>query len=114
MFGDLFLRLLWDDGAVVHLNGIEVFRSNMPTGTISATTFALTPLAAPEESDFVSTSIERANLLSGTNVLAVEVHQANLTSSDLSFDLEVLGVLNRRRWSASSARRTTPRFSRPP
>ena len=34
----LTLRLLCDDGAVVYLNGYEVARYNMPTGTISYTT----------------------------------------------------------------------------
>src|SRR4051794_17512669 len=29
---NLTVRLLRDDGGVVYLNGIEVFRSNMPTG----------------------------------------------------------------------------------
>ena len=28
----------------------------------------------------------------GDNVLAVEIHHANLTSSDISFDLELTGV----------------------
>ena len=32
------LRINRDDGAVVYLNGTEVFRTNMPTGTISYTT----------------------------------------------------------------------------
>ena len=34
------LSLKRDDGAVVYLNGTEVFRTNMPTGTISYTTRA--------------------------------------------------------------------------
>ena len=38
--GGLTLRLLRDDGAVVYLNGTEVVRSNMPTGTIAYTTRA--------------------------------------------------------------------------
>ena len=34
------LSLIQDDGAVVYVNGVEVARSNMPTGTISFTTKA--------------------------------------------------------------------------
>src|SRR6185369_4723161 len=36
----LSLKLLRDDGAVVYVNGTEVYRSNMPGGTISYTTLA--------------------------------------------------------------------------
>jgi len=85
----LTLRILRDDGAVVYLNGTEVFRSNMPSGTISYNTWASTALGAPAESTFVQTTLNPSVLLAGGNVLAVEIHQANGTSSDLSFDLEL-------------------------
>ena len=39
-YGDLQLRLLRDDGAVVYVNGIEVARSNMPAGAVNASTLA--------------------------------------------------------------------------
>lgn len=84
----LTLNLLKDDGAVVYLNGTEIHRINMPTGSISYTTLASTALGAPQEATFYSTT--HANtLLTGWNVLAVEVHQANGTSTDLSFALEL-------------------------
>ena len=37
-FTSLTLRLIRDDGAVVYVNGAEVFRTNMPAGTIAYTT----------------------------------------------------------------------------
>src|SRR5438046_225330 len=40
LFTGLTLTLQRDDGAVVYLNGTEVFRSNMPAGTISSSTLA--------------------------------------------------------------------------
>src|SRR6476646_6199368 len=40
----LHLRLLRDDGAVVYVNGAEVFRSNMPAGTIGYATLASTAI----------------------------------------------------------------------
>ncbi len=87
----LTLRLLRDDGAVVHLNGAEVFHSNMPTGTVTQTTLALSAVPAPDESAFYHTAaIDPARLVIGTNVLAVEVHQSATNSSDLSFDLQLL------------------------
>lgn len=87
----LDLSLLRDDGAVVYLNGTEVHRSNMPAGAIGYTTLASSALGAPAESTFVQTAISASALLEGTNILAVEVHQANVTSSDLSFNLVLTG-----------------------
>jgi hypothetical protein len=85
------LNLLRDDGAVVYLNGTEVFRSNLPTGAVSYTTLALAAIGGTDESTFYPASIDPSLLVAGTNVLAVEVHQANGTSSDLSFDAELIG-----------------------
>lgn len=82
----LTVRLLRDDGGVVYLNGVEVFRSNMPDGPISFNTLA--PLAV-DESTYVSAAIPRSLLVAGLNVIAVEVHQTSPASSDLSFDLEL-------------------------
>jgi hypothetical protein len=86
------LRVLRDDGAVVYLNGTNVFRSNMPTGPIDYRTRASSNVGSPEESTFYSTNLPGTVLLPGTNVLAVEVHQFSTNSADLSFDLQLLGV----------------------
>jgi acid phosphatase type 7 len=88
LYTGLSLNLLKDDGAVVYLNGQEVHRVNMPSGSISYTTAASSALGAPQESTFNSTFLSNT-LLTGTNVIAVEVHQANGTSTDLSFVLEL-------------------------
>jgi hypothetical protein len=88
-FTTLTMRLLCDDGAVVYFNGTEVFRSNMPGGTITYTTLASTALGTPAESNFVQTALSPASLVNGANLVAVEIHQANGTSTDLSFDLEL-------------------------
>ena len=85
----LTLRLLRDDGAVLYLNGHELPRSNMPTGDINYRTYAPGVVGGADESTFYQYSIDPSYLQSGRNVLAVEVHQCNATSSDLSFDLEL-------------------------
>jgi titin len=87
----LNLRVLRDDGVVIYLNGTEVFRNNMPTGTIASTTLAST---AVEENTFFTGTISSALLVSGTNVIAVEIHQADVTSSDISFDFELKGTVS--------------------
>src|SRR5947207_158340 len=88
LFTGLTLTLQRDDGAVVYLNGTEVFRSNMPAGTISSST-----LASTDYTDiwWWQIAVNPALLVAGTNVLAVEVHQFAPTSTDLAFDLQLLG-----------------------
>jgi fibronectin type 3 domain-containing protein len=90
-FSGLDVRLKRDDGAVVYLNGVELLRSNMPAGAISYGTFASTTLGQPTEDTFVELSVPADNLVTGTNVLAVEVHQGDPGSSDVSFDFELIG-----------------------
>jgi type 1 glutamine amidotransferase len=84
---NLELRVLRDDGAVVYLNGMEVFRSNMPNTPVDSTTLALTAIGNAQEIQWVSTNINAALLVDGTNLLAVEIHQSGTTSTDVSFDL---------------------------
>jgi hypothetical protein len=85
----LELVLRRDDGAVVYLNGTEVARSNMPTGAISFSTVAFRQV---EDDDTFLFSVPPGLLVSGNNVIAVEVHQGSAGSSDLSFDLSLTGT----------------------
>jgi uncharacterized protein YjiK len=87
--GPLQLELLRDDGAVVYLNGTEVFRSNMPAGSIAWNTLAPTAVANADEDAFFSTTLQSGLILPGRNVLAVEIHQNAGSSSDISFDLKL-------------------------
>ena len=91
VFTSLTLRVLRDDGAVVYLNGTEVWRTNMPTGAVSNTTPASVAIGGADETTFFQTNISPNLLVNGTNVLAVELHQANGTSTDISFDLQLIG-----------------------
>ena len=89
-FTELTIHLLRDDGAVVYLNGTELVRDNLPTGTIRSTTNATAFVTGAAQSQFVEFTVPASALRSGDNVLAVEVHQA-LDSKDLAFDLAVSG-----------------------
>lgn len=91
-FSKLIFRLLRDDGAVVYLNGREVFRSNMPDGEISMQTMASTAVGVEDESRFFSYDVSALHLRTGENIVAVQLHQVNVSSSDLSFALELIGV----------------------
>ena len=84
----LMLRLLRDDGAVVYLNGVEIVRSNMHAGTVRYYTLAASAVAGDNEDTFYKSFIDPGYLIDGMNVLAVEIHQVSVSSTDISFDLE--------------------------
>jgi len=85
----LELSLIRDDGAVVYLNGVEVYRNNLPSGTINYNTFASTYIDGNNESTYLVTNISSSALVVGDNVIAVEIHQNSVTSSDISFNLKL-------------------------
>lgn len=89
-FSHLELNLLRDDGAVVYINGVEVWRSNMPGGTIGFNTLADGTVAWPYENDWHTTNVSAAHLVNGNNTISVEVHQENGGSSDVSFDFSMI------------------------
>ncbi len=85
-----------DDGCIVYLNGQELFRDGMPTGAITNTTPANRTVGGADENDFdpVVITVDKLPLLTtGTNVLAVSLHQDKITSSDTTFDLNLSAVI---------------------
>jgi hypothetical protein len=91
-FSALTLHFLRDDGCVIYVNGIEVARSNMPGGPIAYATLASAAVADAGETTWQQAPLDPALLRAGTNVVAVEVHQSGLASSDVSFDLELMST----------------------
>jgi len=88
LFTGLDLALLYDDGAVVYLNGAEVWRVNMPAGSINYATFTT---AASNDNALANTNIANS-IVAGTNIIAIEIHQRSAGSSDISFDFEMKTV----------------------
>jgi hypothetical protein len=87
----LVCRLRRDDGAVVYLNGQEIYRDNLPPFVaITATTPALVNVNSGEERLFFARNIPTSALRIGTNVLAIEVHHFSTNDTDLSMDCELL------------------------
>jgi len=86
----LRIQLIRDDGAVIYLNGVEIARSNMPEGAVTSQTLAFD--SAITEITWQELNASAALLQNGQNVLGVEVHQWSKTSSDVSFDLELVAV----------------------
>ena len=87
VFSVLDIGLVRDDGAVVYINGVEVLRDNMPSGTITYDTYASG--GASNENSFHEFSVPASVLVRGYNVVAVEIHQSGPGSSDLSFNFEM-------------------------
>lgn len=90
-YSDLTLRIQRDDGAVVYLNGTEIYRTNMPSGKIHYNTLAVKALSGADETSYQKVTISTSLLRKGDNVIAVEIHQASASSSDISFNFQLLG-----------------------
>lgn len=92
-FGRLNLRAIRDDGIIVYLNGTEIWRDNMPAGTIAYNTYASSPeISGAAESTWQVMNVAADALVGGVNVVAVEIHQQRAASSDISFNFELSGV----------------------
>lgn len=87
LFHGLAMTIQADDGAIVYLNGAEIARQNMPAGEVNSETRALETISGSDETDFTAYRVPLKNLVSGENVIAVEIHQRSSTSSDMSFAL---------------------------
>ncbi len=89
----LVVGVVRDDGAVAYLNGQEIYRGNMPAGTITSTTFATNNEGGFNATAFFEKNVDSSLLVPGTNMLAVELHLVNGSTSDLRFDLTLTGLL---------------------
>ncbi len=89
----LILRLLRDDGAAVYLNGTLLVADGVAIPS-DHNQFATQIVDGANESTYFVYTAPAAALANGLNVLAVEVKQANATSSDLGFDLELVGLID--------------------
>lgn len=91
IYRNLILRLKADDGAVVYLNGTEIYRRGLPQGSIGPDTLATQTFEGILEDLYVTADVSNFLFLlrSGGNMLAVEVHQDSSEPTDMSFDLEL-------------------------
>jgi exopolysaccharide biosynthesis protein len=79
-----------DDGAIFYLNGAEVYRNNMPPAPapILNADLAIAYNCGGDASCSVPFNLAGStvtNLVSGDNVMAVEVHNYNVASPDITF-----------------------------
>ena len=90
-YDDFTINLVVDDGAVIYVNGVEAARQNMPTGTITSATTASGQVNGGSESSSTAISISSSYFYEGSNVIAVEVHQASNNGSDMRFQMQLVG-----------------------
>jgi len=86
-------RLTRDDAAVIYLNGSEVWRdTNFAGGVITNQTPARIALGSPDETNWFALILPASTpnlLVPGWNLLAAEVHNQSLASSDIGFNFEL-------------------------
>lgn len=86
-FNDVYMHLMHDDGAVVYINGKEVFRTEMmPTGTITHNTPARQSGNDVNQNEFYTYKISSDHFVTGVNTIAISVHNRSAGNTDLSFD----------------------------
>jgi hypothetical protein len=79
----LIFEIAYDDGFVAYINGQEIARANMPAGEASFDTLA--SRSSETRAPLVLNLDGFRNLINiGNNVLAIEVHNHSLNSSDLT------------------------------
>lgn len=83
----LKLRLYVDDGAIIYLNGLEVLRPYVGAGTKTYNSTAQNSHEAQWEEYQISNAASYLTL--GTNTIAVHVLNQSISSSDVSFNLEL-------------------------
>ena len=88
--GYLF-RIVYDDATLIHINGITVAGSQSLPDDTQFDTFSQVTSNDNELTVFIN--IPPGLINAGENIIAVEVHQANETSSDMSFDFELVPLI---------------------
>ncbi|MFJ2617873.1 hypothetical protein [Glutamicibacter sp. NPDC087344] len=83
-----------DDGLVVYLNGVEVTRANMGTGTITFGSYATAaPSTATATANPLEVSLPATAVRTGNNTLSVEVHSNYRSTPNSSFDLKLVATM---------------------
>ena len=83
------LTLTYDDSAAIFINGVEAARtSNLPAAA------AFNAFATSSSADNASKAwvLPTSAFVDGVNTIAVEIHQASGSSSDIAFDFHLAGL----------------------
>ncbi|MCA9218668.1 MAG: metallophosphoesterase family protein, partial [Planctomycetales bacterium] len=84
----LVLRVRYDDGFIAYLNGVEIARANVASGSGASAT-GIEGHDANDEEEFKIDASELVKLLRrGTNIISIEGHNNAVDSSDFTLDPE--------------------------
>lgn len=87
---EVTLSIIADDGTVVYVNGTEVGRRNLPTGTLTQNTYAT---AAPRTTTAAAApavfTVPLSLMKTGANVVAVSTHLNYRSTPDVSLDVTI-------------------------
>ncbi len=78
-----------DDGFILWLNGVEIFRYNAPAGNPAFNASAPTSVAEPVQFTSADVVLPPGALLAGTNLVAILGLNAGLTSSDFGLNVSL-------------------------
>jgi hypothetical protein len=80
-----------DDGVLVRVNGVEVARVNLPSGSLTSTTYATSaPSTTAATASPVRVDLPSSALRDGTNVVTAEVHSNYRSTPNASLDASVV------------------------
>lgn len=86
------LKVKKDDGIILYLNGKEILRKDMPFGDISHNTKATSLIVNGDmEAQLHKLILSPEDLNFGENIISASVHQGRESSTDLIFNLELIG-----------------------
>ena len=86
---EIGLSVSYDDGFIAYLNGKELLRIGVDFGA-GATARGFHPHEADRKFEFFPLKAKKSLFKTGTNVLAIEGHNANLDSSDFTLHPSVI------------------------
>lgn len=109
-FQNIQLNVQRNDGIVIYINGVERARDNMPAGVPVFGTLAAADIV-PGAAENVSFNLSPSFFTTGANTIAVEVHLRTNTSTNMSFDMQVLGLSDNGTFSSTSADLAIPSCS---
>ena len=87
-FFNFLLRVKYDDGVAVYINGKETLRQNLPAG---ASFDSYASGTVDNEGGWKDFMLATSDLSAGVNVIAVEIHQTSGSSSDIRLDMVLRG-----------------------
>lgn len=88
LFGDFQLRITYDDAYVVYVNGSEAARHSSLNSNPAFDEYSGNTVG---DNAIETISLPSSAFSAGSNIIAVEIHQGNANSSDVSFDLSLTG-----------------------